>query len=50
MYEVEHYIEEVPVKRIDRPSATETERDMPLKRIDGKVQKKHGNATEIDQM
>ena len=43
-------IEEVPVKRMDRPCATETERGRASETDRRKSAKKHGNATELDQM
>ena len=43
-------VEQVPVKRMDRPSATETERGRASETDRRKSAKKHGNATEIDQM
>ena len=44
-------VEEVPVKQMERPSATETERGRASETDRGKcAKKKHRNATEIDQM
>ena len=48
--EVVKVVEEVPVKRMDRPSATETERGRASEMNGQKSAIKHGNATEIDQM
>ena len=43
-------LEEVPVKWMDRPSATEMERGRASEMDRRKSAKKHGNATEINQM
>ena len=43
-------VDEVPVKWMDGPSATETERRRASETDGRKSAKKHGNTTEIDQM